>query len=66
MTRKGDAERGLLALVFLVYPSITQTVFKFFQRKIFDGDYTLGPPLRIPNIKNIGRDLAPEELRICP
>ena len=28
--------------------------------------YTLGPPLRIPDIKNMGRDLAPEELRICP
>ena len=29
-------------------------------------DYTLGPPLRIPNIKNMGRDLAPKRLRICP
>ena len=28
--------------------------------------YTLGSPLRIPNIKNVGKDLAPEELRICP
>ena len=28
--------------------------------------YTLGPTLRIPDIKNMGRDLALEELRICP
>ena len=28
--------------------------------------YTLGSPLRIPNVKNMGRDLAPKELRICP
>ena len=28
--------------------------------------YTLGPALRIPDIKNMGKDLAPEELRICP
>ena len=31
--------------------------------------YTLGPALRIPDIKNMGRDLALEELRIshdCP
>ena len=31
--------------------------------------YTFGPPLRIPDIKNVGKDLAPEELRIshdCP
>ena len=34
-----------------------------------DQGYTLGPPLRIPDIKNVGKDLAPEELRIshdCP
>ena len=29
-------------------------------------EYTLGPPLRIPDVKNVGRDLALEELRICP
>ena len=29
-------------------------------------DYTLGPALRIADIKNMGKDLAPEELRICP
>ena len=28
--------------------------------------YTFGPPLRIANIKNMGKDLAPEKLRICP
>ena len=28
--------------------------------------YTLGPPLRILHIKNMGMDLAPERLRICP
>eukprot|EP00966_Prymnesium_polylepis_P198575 4602172-Prymnesium_polylepis.1 len=28
--------------------------------------YTPGAPLRIPNIKNIGKNLALEELRICP
>ena len=28
--------------------------------------YTLGPPLRILHVKNVGKDLAPEELRICP
>ena len=28
--------------------------------------YTLGSPLRIPDVKNLGRDLAPEGLRICP
>ena len=27
---------------------------------------TLGSPIRIPNYKNLGVDLAPEELRICP
>ena len=30
------------------------------------GGYTLGPPLRILHVKNVGKDLAPEELRICP
>ena len=30
------------------------------------GQYTLGPALRIADIKNMGRDLAWEELRICP
>ena len=30
---------GGVLLVFLVYPSITQTVFKFFQGYTFDGDY---------------------------
>ena len=29
-------------------------------------NYTLGSPIRIPNYKNLGVDLAPEELRICP
>ena len=28
--------------------------------------YTLGPAIRIPYYKNMGKDLAPEELRICP
>ena len=28
--------------------------------------YTLGPALRIPDVKNMGKDLAPEELRISP
>ena len=31
--------------------------------------YTLGPALRILHVKNVGKDLAPEELRIshdCP
>ena len=28
--------------------------------------YTLGPGLRIPIIKNMGKALALEELRICP
>eukprot|EP00966_Prymnesium_polylepis_P135584 3134319-Prymnesium_polylepis.1 len=28
--------------------------------------YTPGAPLRIPNIQNMGKDLALEELRICP
>ena len=28
--------------------------------------YTLGPPLRILHVKNMGRILAPERLRICP
>ena len=28
--------------------------------------YTLGPALRIPHVKNMGKDLALEELRICP
>ena len=28
--------------------------------------YTLGPPLRIADIKNMGKDFAPEDLRICP
>ena len=27
---------------------------------------TFGPALRIPNIKNMGRNMAPETLRICP
>ena len=31
-----------------------------------DRVYTLGPALRIPNVKNMGKDLALEELRICP
>ena len=28
--------------------------------------YTFGPPLRTPNVKNLGKDLAPEQLRTCP
>ena len=28
--------------------------------------YTLGPVLRTPTIKNLGRDFAPEELRTSP
>ena len=28
--------------------------------------YTLGPALRIPTIKNVGRNLTLEMLRICP
>ena len=28
--------------------------------------YTLGPALRILHVKNLGNDLRPEELRICP
>ena len=28
--------------------------------------YTLGPALRTPDVKNLGTDLAPEELRTCP
>ena len=28
--------------------------------------YTLGPPLRTPDYKNLGMDLALEELRTCP
>ena len=38
----------------------------FIMYKIEHVCYTLDSPLRIPIIKNMGRDLAPEELRICP
>ena len=30
---------GGVLLIFLSYPSITQSVFRFFQTKVFDGDY---------------------------
>ena len=29
-------------------------------------EYTFGLALRTPNVKNVGKDLAPEALRICP
>ena len=29
-------------------------------------EYTFGPALRTPNVKNLGTDLAPERLRTCP
>ena len=31
-----------------------------------ESEYTLGPALRIPDVKNMGRDVALEMLRICP
>ena len=38
----------------------------FWRTAFYWAAYTLGPALRIPDIKNLGKELAPEELRICP
>ena len=47
-----------------------QIIPVFFNTTLGEFDvYTLsrfGPPLRIADVKNVGKDLAPEELRIYP
>jgi len=35
-------------------------------RRVLPLHYTFGPALRILHVKNMGKDLALEELRICP
>ena len=52
------ADRALLYR--LRYSSDTAAI----QRYSDTHRYTFGPALRIPDIKNLGKDLAPEELRI--
>ena len=66
-----------LSLTRGVFPDYSQMSTCFFQMSTYFFQmstcycvgplgYTLGPALRIPNIKNMGKNLAPEELRISP